>query len=300
MPSINSANKQRWGSQPSAPATLTPPPRSIPWPVCGRVLFGGVVNQFGWAWLAFSMFFVTIAIGSSGLKDVFFSVSRIETAPGVVLNVEETNSSENDQSIYAIRYTFRDQREADYSGVSYTTSFAFAEGQNVQVEYQAATPATSRIRGTRVSPFGRGIMIMLLFPLIGVLLLAGGLRLGIRGLRLLRSGAMAQGTLVSKQRTNTRINEQMVYKLTFDFVDATGSHYQTSAKTHRPETLEDESMERVLYDPGNPSYAVLFDNLPGQPAVDELGRILPGSLLKTGLIMILPAVTLLIVVLMFV
>ncbi len=132
-----------------------------------------------------------------------------------------------------------------------------------------------------------------------MVLLAGGVSLGIRGMRLLRMGNVAQGTLIGKEPTGTRINNQMVYKLTFDFADSNGMRHQTSAKTHLPYTLEDEASERVLYDPGNPSYAVLFDNLPGRPEVDMLGRILPGSPRKSAMVLILPLLTLLITVLMF-
>jgi hypothetical protein len=304
MPSLNAPNRYRSPEQDAvvaAPDALALPPRAIPWLVRARVLFGGMLNQFGWIWLAFSMIFVVVFIGGSGLKAVFFSFAPTETAPGTVLRVEETNSSENDYSIYAIHYIFRiDQREQDYYGVSYTTNpAAYSEGREVQVDYQTGTPANSRMQGARMSKFGLGVLFVLIFPLVGVFLLAGGLRLGIRGLRLLRMGTMAQGTLIRKESTSTRINEQMVYKLTFEFADRNGTRYQTSAKTHLTENLQDEDFERVLYDPANPHYAVLFDNLPGRPEVDALGRILPGSPLRSGLVMIFPALTLLITLLMF-
>ncbi len=303
MPSLNAPNRYRSPEQAAvaAPNSLALPPRRIPWLVRCRVLFGGMFNQFAWFWLGFSMIFVAAFVGGSAPKAVLFSFATLETAPGEVLRVESTNSSENDRTIYAIRYLFRiDQREAEYYGVSYTTAYnSFAEGQAVEVEYDAANPASSRIRGTRLSTFGLGVLFVLIFPIIGVVLLAGGVSLGIRGMRLLRMGYVAQGTLIGKEPTGTRINNQMVYKLTFDFADSNGMRYQTSAKTHVPYTLEDEVSERVLYDPRNPSYAVLFDNLPGRPEVDMLGRILPGSPLQSAMVLILPLLTLLITLLMF-
>ncbi len=302
MPSINSSNNNRSYRQAYLPpAVLGMPPRPIPLLVRGRLLFGGFMNQFGWLWLAFSMIFVLIFIGKSGLKGLVFSFSERALAPGQVLRVEETNSSENDSTIYAIRYLFRvEQQEAEYYGVSYTKNyFSFAEGQQVQVEYHVATPANSRIQGTRMSPFGNSIACMMLFPLIGVVTIFGGMRLGIRNLRLLKHGHTAQGTLIRKEPTNTRINEQIVYKLIFEFVDAGGMRQQAIAKSHQTHTLEDEETERVLYDPKNPSAAVLLDNLPGRPAVDGLGRILPGSPLTAGLVLIFPALAVLLTALMF-
>ncbi len=303
MPSLNAPNRYRSPEQVAvaAPNSLALPPRRIPWLVRCRVLFGGLFNQFGWFWLGFSMIFVVVFVGGS-VKALSFSLATLKTAPGEVLRVEATNSSENDRTVYEIAYIFRiDQLEAEYYGVSYTTAYnSFAAGQPVEVEYDVAKPASSRIRGTRVSTFGLGVLFVLIFPIIGVVLLAGGVRLGIRGLRLLRMGNVAQGTLVGKEPTGTRINNQMVFKLTFDFADSNGMRHQASAKTHVPYTLEDEATERVLYDPSNPSYAVLFDNLPGQPEVDLLGRILPGSLLQSVKFLIFPLLTLLITLLMFV
>lgn len=301
MPSINASNQNRSFSQDRLPqASLGLPPRPIPLSVRSRVLFGGMLNQFSWLWLAFSMFFVMLFIDSTTIKGLLFSFATLETAPGTVLSVEETNFSENERSVYAIHYTFRiEQLEAEYAGVSYTTGYSsFGAGQMVAVEYQTNQPANSRIRGTRVSAFGPLVLFVLIFPLIGVLLLVGGVRLGIRGLRLLQIGSEAQGTLIDKQPTSTRINEQMVYKLTFNFADASGMRYQTSAKTHLPYTLEDEATERVLYDPRNPHYAVLLDNLPGRPEVDMFGRILPSSLLAAGLVLVAPALALLMLGLM--
>ena len=299
MPSLNSSNRNRFHGQGLAPVALAPPPRSIPLTVCGRGLFGGFINQFGWLWLGFSLVFVWIFVGGAGVKNLLFNFSQPETAPGVVLRTEETNASENDRSVYAIHYIFRvDQREAEYYGVSYTTAYSYAEGQAVEVEYDPAAPATSRVRGTRISTFGMGVLWILLFPLIGLAFVGYGLRRGIKGLRLLRSGNMASGTLIGKQRTNARVNEQMVYKLTFEFADSQAIRYQTRVKTHIPENLEDEATERILYDPRNPNYAVLFDDLPGRPEVDQLGRILPSGLLGSGLLLFFPALTLLILALM--
>jgi hypothetical protein len=40
-----------------------------------------------------------------------------------------------------------------------------------------------------------------------------------------------------------------------------------------PEELEDETAEPLLYEPMNPSYALMLDDLPGGPRVDEDGYI---------------------------
>ena len=66
------------------------------------------------------------------------------------------------------------------------------------------------------------------------------------------------------------------------------------SKTHLPHLLEDEAEEQLLYDPRNPANAVMLDNLPGSPDVDEMGYI-HATDLKSGLLpLVLPGLTVLI------
>ena len=44
--------------------------------------------------------------------------------------------------------------------------------------------------------------------------------------------------------------------------------YRVEARTHQTEKLEDQSEERVLYNPWRPNEAVMFDSLPGSPVSD--------------------------------
>ena len=64
------------------------------------------------------------------------------------------------------------------------------------------------------------------------------------------------------------------------------------AKTHRPEVLEDEEQELLLYDPSRPGYAVMLDNLPGNPRIDSAGDIRAGSAASALLVLVIPATAL--------
>jgi len=57
--------------------------------------------------------------------------------------------------------------------------------------------------------------------------------------------------------------------------------------------LEDEAEERVLYDPYNPTYAVMNDSLPGSPAIDSLGQFQVASYYRALLVLIIPGITIL-------
>ncbi|TBR20536.1 hypothetical protein EPO15_12865 [bacterium] len=112
-------------------------------------------------------------------------------------------------------------------------------------------------------------LILFGFPLIGLTFISIGLRKGLRGIRLLRRGMTASGKLVSKEATNTSINKQRVYELTFEFTAADGKRYRAKASTHEPDTLEDDREEPLLYDPADPNISVLLDDLPGRPRLDD-------------------------------
>jgi hypothetical protein len=57
--------------------------------------------------------------------------------------------------------------------------------------------------------------------------------------------------------------------------------------------LEDEPEEPLLYDPLLPSYAVMLDDLPGSPRIDDAGNIKCKSPAAAILLLIIPLATLL-------
>jgi hypothetical protein len=117
---------------------------------------------------------------------------------------------------------------------------------------------------------------------------------GVKGNRLLAQGKIAMGELKSKEPTSTTINDRPVYKLTFEFQADNGGIYEVVSKTHLPHLLEDEAEEQLLHDPQNPTNAVMLDNLPGSPDIDEMGYI-HATDFKGGLLpLVLPGLTILI------
>ena len=91
-------------------------------------------------------------------------------------------------------------------------------------------------------------------------------------MHLLKNGMPALGRFVSKEATGSQINNQMVYKYTFEFHADDGRPYEVTAKSHTDE-LQDEDEEPLLYDPLCYSYAVMLDGLPGGPRIDSQGNI---------------------------
>jgi hypothetical protein len=90
-----------------------------------------------------------------------------------------------------------------------------------------------------------------------------------------RSGCSVSASrrLVDKQPTNTQINKQTVYKLTFEYTDESGATHRMTDKTHVTQLVEDEETERLFYDPRRPGHGKLVDLLPGRPIIADDGRI---------------------------
>ena len=263
-------------------------PRAVPLSVRLRILLGGFTPQFGWYFVGFGGIFVWIFGGSQALHNLVFFSGELREVEGTVVSVVKTNTSVNEHPIYAYHYTY-EVGTSSCEGVTKAFGGAYDEGDVVPVEYALADPDRSRIRDLSVDA-GWGICIAVIFPIIGLCFLSTGVRKGIKGARLLRHGELAVGELVAKEPTNVRINDQTVWKFTFCFVAAGGQSCEVVAKTHKTERFAGEEdpgheqhahdaekssaiREPLLYNPMNPHDAVLLDDLPGGPRINERGEI---------------------------
>jgi len=112
-------------------------------------------------------------------------------------------------------------------------------------------------------------LIILVFPAFGLTMIALGVRKGLRALRLLTRGIPAQGRFVGQTKTNVMINDTPVMAMTFEFNTVDGRTARCAAKTHETRELRDDAEEPLVYDPEDPSVAVLLDELPGRPRITE-------------------------------
>ncbi len=276
---------------------LAGPPRNVPLSVRLRVLLGGFLNQFGWIFFGFGLVFVWAFTLNADLTGWYLFRGQLDTTEGKTIDCKKTLFSEGGSEhskgtpVYTIRYAFTAADGTEYKGLSYVTGRQFEQGQKVTVEYPQGKPHTSRIKGMRQKPFGHFGIFPVVFPLIGLLFIIRGIRKGIKANRLLTLGEQTTGKLKSKERTNTKVNKKPVYKLTFEFKTPEGMTYETMVKTHETGKLEDEAEEPLLYDPMRPSYAVMLDDLPGNPRINDNGNIQAGSASGTIMLLIIPLAT---------
>lgn len=251
---------------------LIPAPRSLPITLIVRSLFGGFLSQFGWLFFSFGMVFVWVFDAGGGVVEAIRFMGGTETVQGEVMASMGTSMSVNERPVYRNDFRFELADGTEYRNISYQTGSFLDAGQSVDIEYLTRNPRVSRIVGLRTTPAGLGVVFVFLFPLIGAVLGSVGLRSGLKMMRLMSQGRLTRGTLLTKEATSTRVNEQPVMKLTFGFEDEYGETHHAVARSHRPERLEDEAMELVIYDPRSPADAAVLDELSCQPRVDPEGR----------------------------
>jgi len=268
----------------------SPTPRAVPLSVRLRVLFGGFNNQFGWIFFGFGLIFVWAFTFNADIASPFLFRMPTRSTIGIVESIQPTNASENEVPIYEVSYSYFDNLGRQQNGSSYTTGGS-GVGARVTVEYVTAFPGFSRIEGMRREIFSAWAAFPIIFPLVGLGFLYAGIRYGLKANRLLTEGKIAFGKLISTEGTNTYINNQPVLKLTFSFKADDGDDWEASAKTHEPGDLRDEEQEPLLYDPKDPSSAVLLDDLPGSTEFDSSGRLIPASAWETAKVLFFPGLT---------
>lgn len=251
-----------------APLRFSAPPRRVPLSLRIVNLFNGW-SQIGWGVFGFGMIFFWIFAGNADLSFVTFR-NPSGRATGRVTRVESTGASEDHQSISANHYEYSVAGQT-LQGTSYSLGSSASEGQEVTVEYDEDAPQRSRIEGMRRSQFGPVVMIVTIFPAIGLVFLIPGTLTGRKRNHLLREGILTTGKCIDRRPTNVRINRQPVWEVVFEFFDRNGQRRECSARAVDTTRLEDEAAEPLLYDPNDPSRAFVLDETPARPAFDPNG-----------------------------
>jgi hypothetical protein len=208
-----------------------------------------------------------------------------------VTAVESTNASENDSPVYLVAYQFVAPDGTTHTGTSYTTGLVYEPGDRVTVEFGLRHPEDSNLKGARRAMFGPGALFTVIFPAIGLVFVVVGMWDGVKANQLLRSGRLALARLRSAEGTNASVNNRPVIKLVFEFVAHDGTPHAVTIRTSLPEPLEDEAEEIVLYDTGDPDYAVMLDGLPGPPRLTAQGELEPASFLRAAAVSAVPLLT---------
>jgi len=257
---------------------LLPPPRRVPPGLQLYALFGDSTGRVGWFVLALSSLFCWPFLLRTEIAP-FFLRGPVGTTSGQVTSVTETGSSENDETILAVAYSFRVGDDQPHSGRSYVTGSAATVGDRVTVEYAEGAPQVSRIQGMRSAPFGKVVLSVLIFPAVGVLLVWVSLSAGLKQLRLLRGGRVGEARLKNKADTRKTHgdDDEPVYRYDYEFVAEDGRRHEFQYETHRTGPLETETSRALLYLPERPATRLWVDDLPQSIEADGEGNVFLAS-----------------------
>ncbi|MCC6575342.1 MAG: DUF3592 domain-containing protein [Planctomycetes bacterium] len=263
--------------------------RSVPFSAVVTLVLGNGLALAGWIVFLFGMGFGWIGLLISDLPSMFIFSQPLTHTTARVEAVETTGMEENDIDVYRIRFFFTDASGEKREGASYHTGTpSISYGKVVPLEYVTGKPRHARLVGYRAREFDAALGVLLIVPAIGVILTLFGLAKGVGKLGLIRSGKIANGKLLNTEPTNTKINGRTVMKLTFGFTADDGKTYTFTQRTHRPEKLQDDAEERILYNPETPERAFAVDALPSGIVIDEKGDAHPPSGVRLAFALGLP------------
>ncbi len=270
---------------------LQAPPRHVPTLLALRCLVGGRTQQL--CWLVLSVLLALMLYGGSFAelgRWMSFKGERGNTSAEIV-RVEETNSEENDASVfaYSFRYEVDGQAYEEESYIRDTGSGGHRPGDKLPAEYLLNDPGFARLLGMRVIESGFFVFLALGVLLLGLLGTIGfEIMKGAKGCYLLARGATGTAEFVLAEELADNW-----HRLTFRFDIPDGRKQTIQVRTKNPRRLMDDDKERVLYASSAPEFAVMFDTLPGGAAVTKAGGLAPGSLSQTLQVFLLPGLAIL-------
>jgi len=245
------------------------PPRSVPFSCRLAVMLNAGV-QIGFFVLAFSTPFFWLFVANVDLPSLTFRGERMRTN-GAVTAVVRTNASQNKTHIWALHYGYS-VAARQYEGVSYASGDQDLEsGSVVIVEYLERDPAQSRIEGTRRGMFGPSVLIVLIFPLIGLGITIASLRYGVRKSALLCGGVTVTAKYKETRPTNMTVNKRPVFEVIHEYRTLEGELREASTSTTDVDSITDDAEEVLLYDPARRDSGVPVDSLTPLPELDEAG-----------------------------
>jgi len=222
--------------------------------------------------LAFVMYFSSVL----NWKILLAAEEDFASAPAIITDSIETRYSVNDSFLFEYHYTYTLDGETSNSGSFLEYEAAYHQEQEIQINYLITNPEISRFSGKDRRNFDQ---IMLLAGLggciIGFVFLVPSIRKTRKERKILTTGHPAKGKLIHAEPTNMSVNEQTVFKLTFEYLTGSSIPQQFSIRSHMIRNISEEHFETLVYDPRQPSNAIIIDTLPGPVARYVTEKISP-------------------------
>jgi hypothetical protein len=189
---------------------------------------------------------------------------------------EGGNRSHPGQMLYELDYQYSAGTAQNLPGKDFVLGEKYKAGDEIGVEYLSSDSQVSRIAGNENLNQWL-VLIVLLFPVVGLVLVLFEFRKARNYWHLLKNGQFTMAELINSQQTGVNLKSgsrvSYQFKLTFAFKLNTGELHQASIKTFNVSQVQDDKLEGLLYDQNNPDKIMLLDEFPGNLQVDTSGRI---------------------------
>ena len=264
---------------------LSPPPRKVGLSVVFELLFGGVRGHFGWMWLNSSLIFVFVFGVNDALKNLV-TMGTESVVSGRVVSVEPTNTTVNEETVYAVTFMFT-LEGVTHEGVSHSTDPPYDAGEPAEIILVGGDVDSATIEGLRntMVPVWT-VFLILVFPAIGIAMTYATARAGLRTLRILRHGIAAYGTYEGAEPTGLTVNDEPMMRHSFAF-RASGRKHTAAGETLTPGAILDEAQEPILYLSDSPEESMPFDVLGNVLEVGPAGGLI-SSRASVGLSLLWP------------
>ncbi|MBT28613.1 MAG: hypothetical protein CMO01_03050 [Thalassobius sp.] len=204
---------------------------------------------------------------------IFFVVGSIilyATNPNIDLNsfhfwMNKTTKTET--KIKKVKYTdntdiyyydFEANGET-YLGNSTASGYLYDADDKVTIEYAIDDPNISRIDAVNHSSFDFTIVIILIFPIIGLVSIGNTFKQMFSVVSILKNFSQTDAVFVDMEATSIKINDNPIYKIKYSYtVDHT--RYQNTTKSLKPDKFDGN--EVLLYSKSKPEKSVLLKKLP--------------------------------------
>lgn len=242
------------------------PPRQVPSHVANatRVSGGWMQLLSGVGFFAFGMLFVRVFFPWQFYND--WRLADAPTTSGVVREVNDAHMKILGAKVMEYVFMYTPDGVAR-EGRCFTSGTRWSSGETVNVRYLKSNPGVACIDGARLSTGGPVGAFVVIFPSVGAGLVVASLVYWRRDRRLLRLGETAEAEVVSVEQTQTRVNNQSVYRVTLQAAELNGGLPVTVKRLNladvdlATERLEAKQRLFVLYDPAKPKHLIFPETL---------------------------------------
>jgi hypothetical protein len=214
-----------------------------------QLMFGGI-----WAFVGLLISVVVTAAGGPFWDD-FALDRRGVAAVATPAGVGPTSWHVNGRTVFHIDYDFVDASGATRAGSSGTTDLRLIaraeQRQPLEIEYDPARPALSRIRGQKASFFGLFVLFPFAFFVVGAAILTSGARRVLRLRAIYVRGQAALATVTGVSPTSMRVNMRRLMRVEYAFETPIG---RVTGNTTSREPPPVGSPLWILHDPEDPKH----------------------------------------------